>query len=244
MLVASAVLRGARPHDSVTIKSFDPLYGVDNARVTVKWFMSPCFSPENAMIGVSSLHGGYVDSHGMIPASEGYGEYTAYATHHWVFAGTGLAEGTEFGREATIVGYETDGAQFSWAGGYPVVTAADQTPSPSASSGSPRRRGATRPWASTSGEDRLHRRHHGLEPWSGRGLVASRITKNVLMRCSGSPGALQQNDPPIVVPLGDHVYALGRAIDLSFTAFDPELGTLSFSAAGLPPASPSIRTCR
>lgn len=109
-------------------KSLDPLHGVDDSRVTVNWFADPVFRPENQLTGVSFRRGGYVNNGQWYPDSLGYGGYTAHRTDHWVFYGTGLAEGDEFGSEDTIVGYETDGAELSWEGIFPLVTGGDATP--------------------------------------------------------------------------------------------------------------------
>lgn len=108
--------------------NLDPLTGVDNSRITAHWHQSPLSRPENIMTGVSFRNAGYVNHNGNYPRSEGYGDYTAYHTDHWVFEGTGLGDGDEFGWEDAIVGYETDGACFDWVGGLPVVTGIDQTP--------------------------------------------------------------------------------------------------------------------
>lgn len=52
--------------------------------------------------------------------------YTVQHVNHWVFAGTGLADGDEFG--AGIVGYENDGAEFVKRDGIAVPTGARGTP--------------------------------------------------------------------------------------------------------------------
>lgn len=109
-------------------KTLDPLSGVDNARVTVNWFQSPVNRPENTMTGVSFRHGGYVNDGPCLPAAQGYGGYTACRTWHWVYAGTGLAEGEVFGQTTTIVGYEVDGAEITMKGGLPVPDCQDGTP--------------------------------------------------------------------------------------------------------------------
>lgn len=106
----------------------DPLAGVDNARVTTNWYASPVLRPENAVIGVSWRHGGYVNSAGFYPSSGGSGGYTVVDPMHWVFQGTGLNAGDVFGRKHEIVGYETDGALFNLVNGQPVVTGEDGTP--------------------------------------------------------------------------------------------------------------------
>ncbi len=109
-------------------KNRDPFYRTDRSRVTVNWYADPVFRPENAMTGVSYRNGGYVNDHGFYPASQGHGGYTVHRSDHWVYEGTGLSDGDTFGRAATIVGYETDGALFTWENGLPVATGGDGTP--------------------------------------------------------------------------------------------------------------------
>jgi hypothetical protein len=216
-------------------KTADPLYRVDDSRVTVKWHDDPVFRPETAMTGVSSRYGGYVNTLGWYPESEGYGGYTAVDTGHWVFAGTGLGDGAVFGRTSTIVGYETDGALLIWDEGVPRAAGISGTPlsfrvlgvSP-ASNGYATlglfERGGTVFTAATTDWS------HGLgEP------AVSRITRNVLDAMLGLSGALLVNDPPLVVAPPDQANSPSRSIDLPITVFDPELGSVSFSAAGLPP---------
>jgi hypothetical protein len=108
--------------------SADPLTGVADSLVTVNWYASPVNNPENSTIGVSFRNGGYVNSHGVLPASEGYGDYAALNTHHWVYKGTNLKDGDEYGYENLIVGNEVDGALYRWANALPEVTGADKTP--------------------------------------------------------------------------------------------------------------------
>jgi N,N-dimethylformamidase beta subunit-like protein/flagellar hook capping protein FlgD len=109
-------------------KTLDPLFGVDNSRVTVNWYADPVNRPENWMTGLSYRGAGYVNSSGYYPASEGYGDYTAYHTNHWVYGGTGLHDGDEYGYTEQIVGYETDGCLVQWVNGLPAPTGMDGTP--------------------------------------------------------------------------------------------------------------------
>jgi hypothetical protein len=71
----------------------DPLYGKDNAQVTSDWREPPSPDPESSLIGTSY---------------EGYPATAAYqvsAPDSWLFAGTGVREGTRF---ANLVGVEYD----------------------------------------------------------------------------------------------------------------------------------------
>lgn len=124
-------IRYSPDHDRIICyksKAQDPLTGVADSLVTVNWHADPVFRPENSLTGVSFRHGGYVNAEGWYPASEGYGDYTVFRSGHWVYEGTGLADGEEFGWDDTIVGFEVDGALFYWGSGGPQVTGADGTP--------------------------------------------------------------------------------------------------------------------
>ncbi|HEY6347402.1 MAG TPA: N,N-dimethylformamidase beta subunit family domain-containing protein [Bryobacteraceae bacterium] len=83
--------------DDVTDPEPDPILK------TVYWYENPVLRPENRMTGVSSRDGAYS---GNVPKVD----YVVRAPHHWVFSGTDLADGAGFGKEATIIGYETDAA--------------------------------------------------------------------------------------------------------------------------------------
>src|SRR5258708_36561402 len=52
--------------------------------------------------------------------------YTARFADHWVFEGTGLADGDRFGLGS--LGYETDAADVDDSGGVPRITGRDGTP--------------------------------------------------------------------------------------------------------------------
>lgn len=106
----------------------DPLNGVNNNLVTTNWYQNPVNDPENRSIGVSWRNGGFVNSQGFLPASQGYGGYTVTDENHWIFQGTNLKNGDILGQKDTIVGFEVDGALFNWVNGVPVVTGADGTP--------------------------------------------------------------------------------------------------------------------
>ena len=99
----------------------DPLYGVDNERVTVRWHDDPVNRPENHWTGASLRHGGY--------PVDGNHAYTVWKPDHWVFEGTGLGFGEEFGEEEDLGGNEMDGADLVWVGGLPIPTGSDGTPS-------------------------------------------------------------------------------------------------------------------
>ncbi|WP_327368063.1 N,N-dimethylformamidase beta subunit family domain-containing protein [Streptomyces sp. NBC_01217] len=107
--------------DSVT----DPMTAIDPRRVTVEWSSSPVDRPENTMTGVSFRRGAGAWGEGMALIRKE--AYTARFGAHWVFDGTGLADGDPFARGA--LGYETDACALEWIGDVPRATGSDSTPS-------------------------------------------------------------------------------------------------------------------
>ncbi|MET7333135.1 N,N-dimethylformamidase beta subunit family domain-containing protein [Nonomuraea sp. NPDC005650] len=101
----------------------DPMAATDPGRVTVEWPSDPVNRPENTLTGLSFRNGAgcWVDSRVMAHES-----YTARFADHWVFEGTGLADGDTFGRGA--LGYETDAADLDWVAGVPRASGRDGTP--------------------------------------------------------------------------------------------------------------------
>ncbi|MBB5780734.1 N,N-dimethylformamidase beta subunit family domain-containing protein [Nonomuraea jabiensis] len=101
----------------------DPMAATDPGRVTVEWPSDPVNRPENTLTGLSFRNGAgcWVDSRVMSQES-----YTARFAGHWVFEGTGLADGDPFGTGA--IGYETDAADLEWVAGVPRATGRDGTP--------------------------------------------------------------------------------------------------------------------
>ena len=61
----------------------------------------------------------------MAPTTDEFGFYRVVDPDHWLFAGTGLKAGDEFGREDSIVGVEADAADLEWVDGRPVYTGYD-----------------------------------------------------------------------------------------------------------------------
>jgi hypothetical protein len=105
----------------------DPVYGTADERLTTSiWSDRVVDRPENAMTGVTFVHGGY---HRIGRAvGSGAGGYTVYRPDHWVFDGTGVAYGDLVGAAAVTVGYECDGCDFVMRDGVPVPTGTDGTP--------------------------------------------------------------------------------------------------------------------
>lgn len=100
--------------------ALDPLTGVVDSLVTVHWYDAPVYRPANTFIGASLLHGGF-------PPGSGYADYVVERSGHFVFDGTGLIDGAQFGG-GLVVGEEVDGAQFVRQNGLPVPTGTDGTP--------------------------------------------------------------------------------------------------------------------
>lgn len=105
----------------------DPYYltGKHN-HLTTLWSHYLIGRPENQLTGVGFLFGGYHLSHGQF--MDGTGGFRVQRPDHWLFAGTGLQRGDEFGSKDTIVGYECDGCEFVLKNGLPEPTHRDGTP--------------------------------------------------------------------------------------------------------------------
>jgi hypothetical protein len=102
----------------------DPMSTVDPERVTVEWSSAPVNRPENTMTGLSFRRG--AGAWGPAMPLMRRESYTARFTDHWVFDGTGLADGDLFGRGC--LGYETDAADVEERDGVPRATGRDGTP--------------------------------------------------------------------------------------------------------------------
>ncbi|GGV34858.1 hypothetical protein GCM10010495_59880 [Kitasatospora herbaricolor] len=102
----------------------DPMAAVAPERATVEWSSHPVNRPENSLTGLSFREGAGCWGPGM---PQMYREaYTAAFTGHWVFEGTGLADGDTFARGG--LGYETDAAELEFTDGVPAATGRDGTP--------------------------------------------------------------------------------------------------------------------
>jgi hypothetical protein len=105
----------------------DPLFPTgDHRTLSTLWSHHLVDRPENELTGVGFLHGGYHLSHGQY--MDGSGAFTAHRPDHWIFEGTDLESGSEFGGKHTVVGYECDGCEFEMEDGLPVPTGRDGTP--------------------------------------------------------------------------------------------------------------------
>ncbi len=105
----------------------DPVFQTrDFKTLSTAWSHHLVQRPENQLTGVGFLWGGYHRSHGQF--MDGTAAYTVHRPEHWIFAGTGLKRGDEFGGKDTIVGYETDGCELEWRDGLPFPTHKVGTP--------------------------------------------------------------------------------------------------------------------
>ncbi len=106
----------------------DPVYAERKGYETLSslWSHHLIARPENQLTGVGFLWGGYHRSHGQL--MDGSGAFTVHRPEHWLFAGTGLKRGDEFGGKDSIVGYECDGCEITWKEGLPFPTFKDGTP--------------------------------------------------------------------------------------------------------------------
>ncbi|MDP4173953.1 MAG: T9SS type A sorting domain-containing protein [Bacteroidota bacterium] len=116
-------------------RSLDPLNGKIDSLVTVNWYDQPLNYPENNFLGASFRNGGYVNdiNHKDFTYFQGFGDFAVFNSQNWVYKGTSLNDGDEFGRPQNdsanaIVGYEVDGTLHSWKNGLPEVTGYDGTP--------------------------------------------------------------------------------------------------------------------
>jgi len=107
--------------------NLDPVFATDDHKLlTTLWSHHLVGRPENQLTGVGFLFGGYHRSHGQF--MDGKASYTVHRPDHWIFEGTNLKAGDEFGGKDTIVGYECDGCEFTMENGLPVPTGRDGTP--------------------------------------------------------------------------------------------------------------------
>ena len=119
-------------HDSlVCYKEYfkeDPTYkpAGPNPSLSTLWSYPLVGRTENSLTNVGVLHGGFHLSHGQL--MDGSGAFTVERPKHWVFAGTGVKRGSEFGGAQTVVGYECDGCEFTRQDDLPVPTGRDGTP--------------------------------------------------------------------------------------------------------------------
>ena len=105
----------------------DPLFaGGDPKLLSTLWSHHLVARPENQLTGTGFLWGGYHRSHGQL--MNGSGAFTVRRPEHWIFNGSGLKSGEEFGGKDTIVGYECDGCEIEWRDGLPFPTGRDGTP--------------------------------------------------------------------------------------------------------------------
>ena len=105
----------------------DPVFRTgDFSKLSTLWSHHLVKRPENQLTGVGFLYGGYHLSHGEF--MDGKGAYTIHRPDHWVFDGTDVRKGNEFGAKHTIVGYECDGCELEWRDGMPYPTHRDGTP--------------------------------------------------------------------------------------------------------------------
>ena len=92
----------------VEAPTMDPVVGTsDERRMTGPWCHPLVSRSENQMTGVSFTAGGYSRLGGAL--QDASGGYIVNRSDHWVFDGTGLGDGEQFGIEETVVGYECDG---------------------------------------------------------------------------------------------------------------------------------------
>jgi hypothetical protein len=89
-----------------------------------QWWNGKARRPENRLTGASYRFGG-----GWWAGRRTAAGFRVQHADHWVYAGTGLAEGDVFGEEEALVGYECDGVEVADPAARPVVpSGCDGTP--------------------------------------------------------------------------------------------------------------------
>jgi hypothetical protein len=106
----------------------DPVVGTGDERLlTGSWSDRRIGRPETSTFGLTFTRGGY--SRYGLAVPESTAAYVVHRPEHWVFEGTGLEAGREFGRADAIVAYECDGCALrADPHGFPVPTHADGAP--------------------------------------------------------------------------------------------------------------------
>lgn len=82
--------------------------------------------PGASTVGVNAFNGIYASWGGFAP--RGQRGFTVYRHRHWAFEGTGLHYADQFGQEANIFGYETDGLDYTFHRGLPYPVPAEGVP--------------------------------------------------------------------------------------------------------------------
>ena len=105
----------------------DPVRGTErHHELTTIWSDPSLDHPETTTTGLTFTRGGY---HRIGHAvADGTGAYDVHQPDHWVFDGTGLADGDRLGEGSYAVGYEVDGVALEWLDGRPVPTFEDGAP--------------------------------------------------------------------------------------------------------------------
>jgi hypothetical protein len=105
----------------------DPVRGTDQAHLlTTAWEAREVRWPGATTVGVNGAHGVYANWGGFAPL--GQKGLTVYRPSHWAFAGTGLTYADVFGDKARILGYETDGLDYTFRHGLPYPVKGDGMP--------------------------------------------------------------------------------------------------------------------
>ena len=82
--------------------------------------------PPATTYGANGLRGVYSRMGGLSP--RGPGGFIVYRPEHWAFAGADVYYGDILGAEVPLVGYETDGVDYTFRQGLPYPTGADGSP--------------------------------------------------------------------------------------------------------------------
>ncbi len=104
----------------------DPLMETEPTRLTGCWDLPEIDRPAAATFGLSGARGVYCRLGGANPRNAG--GFNVFRPQHWVFDGTDLYYGDNFGAGARIFAYETDGVAYTFKNGLPEPTFEDGAP--------------------------------------------------------------------------------------------------------------------
>jgi len=105
----------------------DPIRNTDKAHLlTTAWEAKEVKWPGVTTVGVNGADGVYANWGGFAPL--GQKGLTVYRPSHWAFEGTGLTYADMFGDKARILGYETDGLDYTFRHGLPYPVEAEGVP--------------------------------------------------------------------------------------------------------------------
>src|SRR5699024_7246644 len=105
----------------------DPMFGIDNTRVTTMWDWEEINRPGAQTMGLTGIGGAYIRYGNAVPRASG--GFTVYRPNHWAFKNTGLMYGDLFGGAPTfLAAFAVDGVDYTFKKGLPFATCEDGAP--------------------------------------------------------------------------------------------------------------------